>query len=52
MIGLIVVVCLVLALCQQVIQPLEQGLDHLMSLGWLGWLALVALAWLLAGQRQ
>ncbi|MEB3350516.1 MAG: hypothetical protein VKO00_10915 [Cyanobacteriota bacterium] len=52
MIALIVVVSLVLALCQQVIQPLEQLLDPVLSLGWLGWVALAALAWLLAGQRH
>lgn len=51
MLGLIVLVCLVLVLSQGVIQPLEQLLDPLLSLGWLGWLVLLALGWMLAGQR-
>ena len=52
MLGLILVLSVALALSEGLLLPLVRLLNPVLSLGWLGWLALAGLAWLLAGQRR
>ncbi len=52
MIGLILVLAVSLALSEGLLLPLARLLNSVLSLGWLGWLALAGLAWMLAGQRR
>jgi len=49
MVALLTLVAVILGFSHWLVEPLIRLLTPLLTLGWLGWAALLLLAWLLAG---